>query len=558
MLNKTIGGGSASKQRSRVDLREDGAHSTRNSLQSQKKMNYHPQEFDRYTSLSKIGSHKIDFTRISTMLDEYNKKKARRRRKSGMGLYSENSKKNYKSKKKLVKKNSVQAPKLTEKQKKFNYYYKPYKCEEELQEAHMKFGDPINNKFVNKKALNKTLDFLVEKFNWDPISTLILRTRYKKFSKILSKINHNYVENSRKLLEMYPQETGRIIVNKERILEGEGSLSNVFMNAKETIDTSVKKMFLGKILKTQNRIDNAARKSNAFSMKTTERAASVVNKTQDINITFNDVKISKFHNKRKSGRKVKTSMTRRVRGRTCSKFKSSKNKLKNVLEKSSFGTDYSMSMSSKYSFDSEMLVTAFDNYSKTQKHKFVPRTTIQAINAREKSYLLREKKLEKPTHSRKSKSFDFKFNNKIAQTRKIHLKSRIMNRRRTPENLHSKKKTPYSNNSILEMPSINVNLTNNRFGKGNLTLNGSSKSQEKKILEGSLPSKTHKLVNIYSFDNRPVTEAHKGNKRKGNRTKLYHLKQHKIEEEIKGMVDPNVYNNSKYVIASSTRLRPIK
>lgn len=103
----------------------------------------------------------------------------------------------------------------------------------------MRFGDSIRNKSIPKRHHKFDQDSLADEFNWDPISTLILRTRYKKFSKILTRINQNYLENSRKLIEMYPKEKNRIIVNKERVIDGESNLSQVYMNPNESIETCI-------------------------------------------------------------------------------------------------------------------------------------------------------------------------------------------------------------------------------------------------------------------------------------------------------------------------------
>ena len=67
-----------------------------------------------------------------------------------------------------------------------------------------------------RKNLNRTSNQATDNFNWEPISNLILKTRYKNFSKILSRINLNYVENSRKLLQLYPKEMSKLLQHKEK------------------------------------------------------------------------------------------------------------------------------------------------------------------------------------------------------------------------------------------------------------------------------------------------------------------------------------------------------
>jgi len=79
-----------------------------------------------------------------------------------------------------------------------------------------------------------------DNFNWDPIANLILRTRYKKFSKILERINTNYVENSRKLLQLYPKQSAQVLQNRDKQKEGESCLSQMYINSKETIGSLVK------------------------------------------------------------------------------------------------------------------------------------------------------------------------------------------------------------------------------------------------------------------------------------------------------------------------------
>ncbi|CAI2361519.1 unnamed protein product [Moneuplotes crassus] len=486
------------------------------------KMNYHPCEFQTYTSLSKMGSKPIDFGLISSMLDDHQKKKGRKHKRSISGLHSEISKKGSKNKKKLAKKDSIEEPQLTEKQKKFKFYYKPYKCEEEEQDTHMRFGDPISNKSIPKRQPKPEQDSLADEFNWDPISTLILRTRYKKFSKILTRINQNYLENSRKLIKMYPKEKNRIIVNKERIVDGDKNLSQVYMNTKETIETCIKKMIFGRILKSQNKIENSYKKNSPQGLEITERAISMVKKHNENNTSFNEIKISRFPTQRRERKKPKMLIHKRLKTRTRSKFKSSKNKLKKILEKSDFKTDDSLNSVSSNSADSEQIMTAFENYWRSQRHKFVPRTTIRALRARERSIPLAEKHFETPIDSRKSRSTDFSFKTKNPHIKKANLKSRVSQTRRSPENPYKKLKTPYIAQSVLEMPSINLNHISQKPITTEKTQKPTMKSPKKSKNPSNPPKNTQKLSNIYSFNICPISSSN-NTQNKRAKSKLFHI-----------------------------------
>ena len=66
------------------------------------------------------------------------------------------------------------------------------------------------------------------------------------------------------------------------------------------------------------------------------------------------------------------------------------------------------SLISTDSIKSENILFTFEAYNKTQKHKFLPISTIKAIKARQKSTSMEPRRNLRAKHSKRSKSTDFK------------------------------------------------------------------------------------------------------------------------------------------------------
>ena len=103
-------------------------------------------------------------------------------------------------------------------------------------------------------------------FNWDPIAKLVLKTRYKKFNKVLKKVNFDYLENSKKLLKKYPDEASNILVIKEKQAEMQmKNLKNTSITDNKNLDSLISQLFFERI----NKMKHEKKMKNMLICKTT-------------------------------------------------------------------------------------------------------------------------------------------------------------------------------------------------------------------------------------------------------------------------------------------------
>jgi len=75
-------------------------------------------------------------------------------------------------------------PKQSTLQEKFNYYYQPYNITREDNSKHMIFEEKDENAELFRSSTFEDCKAL-SKFNWDPITKLILNTKYPNFTSTL-------------------------------------------------------------------------------------------------------------------------------------------------------------------------------------------------------------------------------------------------------------------------------------------------------------------------------------------------------------------------------------
>jgi hypothetical protein len=224
-----------------------------------------------------------------------------------------------------------------------------------------------------------------------------LRTRYKKFQKVLKRINLDYIQNSRKLLKLYPKQGMKVLHNKEKNKEGESKLKDVYYNENENLESMIKKVFYKKFLKMKNRRKIRSilqgKPPNVLSRKISITSCDLKIDTATVNSEESIEHmhtLSKFH--------VQNQTFNMTPKRTKSSTMISNRKRKNfaklnmqTIKKLEHCQKYREKSTPKYkhldiaknnSEVSDRLHWTIDSYHRTQRHKFLPAIVIKAIKGR--------------------------------------------------------------------------------------------------------------------------------------------------------------------------------
>jgi hypothetical protein len=213
----------------------------------------------------------------------------------------------------------------------------------------------------------------------------------------LKRINLDYIQNSRKLLKLYPKQGMKALHNKEKNRGGESKLKDVYYNENENLESMIKKVFYKKFLKMKNR-----RKIQSILQGKSPNVPS-----RQISIVSNDVKIEtatansdesiehvNTFSKFKVQNQTYNMKPKRVKSSTMISSRKRKNFAKlnwQTIKEIEHCQKYREKSTPKYkhlditennSEVSDRLHYTIESYHKTQKHKFLPAIVIKAIKGR--------------------------------------------------------------------------------------------------------------------------------------------------------------------------------
>lgn len=237
------------------------------------------------------------------------------------------------------------------------------------------------------------------------------------------------------------------------------------------------------------------------------------------------------------------------------------------------------------------IMTEFEEYVQTQKHKFVPQQTIKAMKFRERSIdykkpnrsvtaqrfsstlevrKFHQRKSSKKTSikrkERTNKSIDVYINKANKGHKKILRRRAMRTKHVSGAGSKSKSKTPYIKGSLLEMPPIDVKPKSSANKGRRILYQSVNNSQDQGMLNPITSKKSHKLSNIYSYDTQPATQNRNSQKSKTQKGKLFHIHDNKIScgnycfenIEIKKLVNSGTYNSDRYILPQTQDSRDRK